>query len=76
MKAVNVSDRKLLCDTGRLTVKTPREQFGGMSGCPCFLVRDYKALELAGFVTDIPYDSYLSITLARCVNSDGRIEGA
>jgi hypothetical protein len=72
MKASSVNDRKLLCDIASLTVKTPPEQFPGMSGCPCFLVRDYKAVELAGFVSEVGFGQ-LIITLARCIGNDGRV---
>ena len=72
MKTDCVNDRKLLCNTGRLTVKTPPEEFPGMSGCPCFLVRDYKSVELAGFVSEVGFGQ-LIITLARCISNDGTV---
>jgi hypothetical protein len=72
LKIDSVNDRKLLCDTARLNVKTPPEQFPGMSGCPCFLVREYKTVELAGFVTGMAF-GLLSVTLARCVGNDGSV---
>jgi hypothetical protein len=72
MKAGSVTDRKLLCDIASLTVKTPPEQFPGMSGCPCFLVHDYKAVELAGFVSEVGFGQII-ITLARCIGNDGSV---
>jgi hypothetical protein len=74
MKTDSVNDRKLLCDTARLTVKTPPEQFPGMSGCPCFLVREYKTVELAGFVSEVGFGQ-LIVTLARCIGDDGSVCG-
>jgi hypothetical protein len=72
MKAGSVNYRKLLCNIARLTVKTPPGEFPGMSGCPCFLVRDYKSVELAGFVSEVGFGQ-LIVTLARCIGNDGSI---
>jgi hypothetical protein len=54
-------------------VETPPDQFGGISGCPCFLVREGKPIQLVGFATSI-WTNYLSFTHARCLNSDGTIK--
>ena len=56
-------------------VRTPESgasQHGGISGSPCFLVRDDRPVRLVGFVTDDWRDS-LWLTHARCLNLDGRI---
>ncbi len=47
-------------------------QHGGISGSPCFLVRDDWRVRLVGFVTD-DWQNTLWFTHARCLNPDGTI---
>jgi hypothetical protein len=53
-------------------VLTQTDQLGGISGCPCFLVRKGKPIQLVGFATST-WTKYLGFTHARCLNSDGKI---
>jgi hypothetical protein len=49
---------------------------GGISGSPCFLVRDGRPVQLVGIVTGhltIQGADYLCFTHARCLNPDGTI---
>jgi hypothetical protein len=71
--SVSVGGQRVLCDISRLNVKTLPRQFGGISGCPCFLVREYKTIQLAGFATGILLDQYLQFTLARRLDNDATI---
>lgn len=49
------------------------EQFGGISGCPCFVVQEDKPIRLAGFATS-KWKEFLVFTHARCLNHDGTID--
>jgi hypothetical protein len=74
MKVHSVDGQHVLCDISRLNVKTSPEQFGGISGCPCYLVREYKSIQLAGFATCIFFEQYLHFTLARRLDSGDIID--
>lgn len=73
MKVHSVDGQHVLCDILRLNVKMQPNQFGGISGCPCFLVREYKTIQLAGFATGILFDQYLHFTLAGRLDNDAII---
>jgi hypothetical protein len=49
------------------------DQFGGISGCPCFLIRAGKPIQLVGFATALVFHRYLMFTHARCLNVDGTV---
>ena len=60
------------------------DEFGGISGCPCFLLRPGKrtvmagageatTVQLVGFATSVLFGRYLSFTHASCLNGDGTI---
>jgi hypothetical protein len=65
-----VSSTKFLADISDLAL-LPQE-FGGVSGCPCFLVRVDRAPHLVGFATSV-WSNCLSITHAKCLNRDGTL---
>src|SRR5258706_8314780 len=54
------------------TPESGESQHGGISGSPCFLVRDDQPVRLVGFVTEDWLDS-LWLTHARCLNLNGTI---
>lgn len=54
-------------------IKTAPDKYGGISGCPCFLVRESKPIQLVGFATAV-WTKYLFFTHARCLNLDGTIK--
>jgi hypothetical protein len=47
-------------------------RLNGISGCPCYIYRPQRALNLVGFATGISMD-VLSITHARCIKPDGTL---
>lgn len=53
-------------------IKQP-DQFGGISGCPCFSVRSGRPIQLVGFATSLLWTKYLGFLHARCLNLDGTI---
>lgn len=53
-------------------VVTQPDEFRGISGCPCFLVREAKPIQLVGFATS-NWTKYLGFVHARCLNPDGTI---
>jgi hypothetical protein len=50
------------------------DELGGISGSPCFLVRNNFPIQLVGFVTKTAMN-LLHYTSARCLNLDGTING-
>jgi hypothetical protein len=50
-----------------------QDELGGMSGCPCFLVRWGKPIQLVGFATHVLMRNLLFFTHARCLKPDGTI---
>ena len=54
-------------------VVTQSDQLGGISGCPCFLARESRPIQLVGFATSV-WTKYLFFTHARCLNLDGTIK--
>ena len=66
-----VGTGKFFADISGLAI--PPHQFGGISGCPCFLVRaNSPPPQLVGFATSVWSDRLL-ITHAKCLNRDGTI---
>jgi hypothetical protein len=53
-------------------LKIPSDELGGISGCPCFLVRKMKPIQLVGFASGVSMN-LLHFTHARCLNRDGTI---
>lgn len=49
------------------------DDFGGISGCPCFAVRENRPLKLVGFATGFALKR-LSFTYASRIRPDGRID--
>ena len=49
------------------------DDFGGISGCPCFVVRENKPLKLVGFTTGYALNR-LSFTYASRIRPDGKID--
>lgn len=66
----SVSDFRFLSDTSNLRYSP--KQFGGISGCPCFLVREDRPIHLVGFATSFML-SNLQFVHARCLRPDGTI---
>jgi hypothetical protein len=66
----SVSKWKFLADISGLAI--PPHDFGGISGCPCFLIRENRTPQLVGFATSV-WSDCLSITHAKCLNRDGTI---
>jgi hypothetical protein len=58
-------------DISRLNLD-PR-QFAGISGCPCFLVREDRPIQLVGFATSLVLSRYLGFVHSRCLDVDGKI---
>ncbi len=69
----SVDDWRIHSDLSNLEI--PQNEFGGISGCPCFLVRPKKPIQLIGFATQI-WKEYLCFTHAKCLNADGTINPA
>jgi hypothetical protein len=65
-----VSGSGFLSDITNL--KLEPHQFGGISGCPCFLVREDRPIQLIGFATSTAL-SYLHFVHARCLKPNGTI---
>ena len=60
---------------GRNSIKSTSDkesEWGGISGSPCFVVRENFSIGLAGFTTSVGM-SNLRFTLANCLNPDGTI---
>jgi hypothetical protein len=55
------------------TLRWTNDQFGGMSGCPCFVVKPDRAVKLAGFATSV-WMNHLLFTHAGQINPDGTIK--
>jgi hypothetical protein len=53
-------------------VVTEPAQFPGTSGCPCFLIRSGRPIQLVGFATSL-WTQYLGFIHIRCLNPDGTI---
>ena len=53
-------------------ISTRGDKFKGISGCPCFLVREGRPILLVGFARSV-WTNYLRFTHARCLNPDGTI---
>ncbi len=71
--ATEVGRFRFYSSIGNLGLQT--EDFGGISGSPCFLVREDKQIRLVGFTTGYaPNDmNRLSFTYAKSINPDGTI---
>jgi hypothetical protein len=54
-------------------LKLQPKQLGGISGCPCFLVRKGRPIQLVGFATSLLFRTQLGFINARCLNRDGTI---
>ena len=61
-------------DASKLQVSP--DQFGGVSGCPCCLVRKGRPVHLVGFTTSVVLHKYLGFTHALCLNRDGTLSKA
>ena len=69
---VSEDNRHFLVDTSRLLAPQQGDEFGGISGCPCFFIpRGQGRAELAGFATAIVMNRYLRFTHASCLKQDG-----
>jgi len=66
----SVDGLRFHCDVS--SVLTKSDQFGGISGCPCFLLREGRPILLAGFATSL-WKEFLCFTHAGCLNFDGTI---
>jgi hypothetical protein len=70
---ISKSERKHFRPPTRVPASSPH---GGISGSPCFLVRDNRPCQLIGFATaqlTLQKNDYLCFTHARCLNPDGTI---
>jgi hypothetical protein len=67
---IDVSPMKFFVDISGLSL--PPKEFGGISGCPCFLVRRQRPPLLVGFATSC-WSDVLSVTHAKCINRDGSL---
>jgi hypothetical protein len=52
------------------SLSLPPNELAGISGSPCFLVRENFPIQLVGFATKVSMN-LLSFTHARCLNHDG-----
>jgi hypothetical protein len=60
-------------DVSNVRTQPPEpKQFDGISGCPCFLVRGGRPIQLVGFATGF-WMNLLFFTHARCLNLDGTL---
>lgn len=73
-ESTGVADVSRMMDSNRKFNRRPGQEnpYGGISGCPCYLIRKSYQAELAGFVTEEGMD-LLRFTLANCINPDGTI---
>jgi hypothetical protein len=74
--AVSVSDcnqdgSKFISNILSLSLRP--DELAGISGSPCFLVRDNSPIQLVGFAIKV-FMNLLSFTHARCLNPDGTIK--
>jgi hypothetical protein len=83
---INVSDvsgQSLVADISQMRFIYDQEpkleepsQHGGISGSPCFLVRDKRPPQLVAFVTSVAVAlNLLRLTSVLCLNPDGTIDG-
>jgi hypothetical protein len=73
VQASEVGDSHFFADVTNL--KLQAEDFGGISGCPCFFVREGKPLRLVGFATDYSeMTKRLQFTYARYIRPDGVVD--
>ena len=49
------------------------DEFGGISGCPAFVVGFGKPIKMAGFATSVVLGDYLNFTHAACLEDNGTI---
>ena len=73
MQATEAGDFRFYADIGNLGLQA--DDFGGVSGSPCFLVREDKQFRLVGFTTGYAPNNMnrLSFTYASSIKSDGTI---
>jgi hypothetical protein len=77
--AYDVTDRCVVSDVRRLKPKEKKRSteqdadYGGISGSPCFVVRQNLSLDLVAFATSHGL-SVLRFTLARYLNADGTLK--
>jgi hypothetical protein len=48
----------------------PPSDFPGISGCPCFLVRKYRPIQLVGFAASLAFNRFLGFAHASCLNPE------
>ena len=72
VREVSEDNRHFFVDISKLMAAQQDDEFGGISGCPCFFVpRGQGRAELAGFATSIVLNPYLRFTHASCLKQDG-----
>lgn len=73
LRVCSVDSSEFGADVSNLSI--PQELYKGISGCPCFLVRSGRAIQLVGFARGV-WSNYLRFTHARCLNADGTLKKA
>jgi hypothetical protein len=71
VKVCSVDGWHIQSEISKLKMKP--DEFGGISGCPAFVVRPGKPIQLVGFATSVVLAEYLCFTHATCLNQDGTI---
>jgi hypothetical protein len=73
VQATEIGNFGFYADVGNLEVYA--DDFGGISGSPCFLVREDKLIRLVGFTTGYAPKNMnrLSFTYVSCIKSDGTV---
>lgn len=72
VREVSADGTHFFVDISKLLISQSPDQLGGISGCPCFLVRKGRGqAELVGFATAIIQGTYLRFTHASCLARDG-----
>jgi hypothetical protein len=73
MRATEVGDFRFYANVGNLGLQA--DDFGGISGAPCFFVRDDEQIRLVGFTTGYAPNNMnsLSFTYAKFIRPDGTI---
>jgi hypothetical protein len=71
LRVCSVDRSEFGADVSHLSI--PQEQYKGISGCPCFLVRSGRPIQLVGFARGV-WSNYLRFTHACCLNADGTLK--
>ena len=75
-ETTGIADVSHVMDTNRRLYRQDGQEnpYGGISGCPCYLIRENYLTELVGFVTEEGMN-LLRFTLAKFLKADGSLNG-